>query len=50
MKIEIKINALYEELTQANQSRIRRVATVLREEGFVVDIIYQEQLQLIEAS
>jgi hypothetical protein len=38
MKIELNISLPLSSLTHAQQSKIRRVATVLREEGFKVEI------------
>ena len=38
MKIKIKVTA--EEMNQSQSQSIRRVATVLREHGFDVEIVY----------
>jgi len=43
MKVQIMVSGLSIELNQADQQRLRRVANVLRESGFDVEVLYRPQ-------
>jgi len=50
MKVEIKVSATEKELNQAQSQRLRRMANVLREAGFEVEITHAPQMVIKKAS